>query len=157
RFWNEAPDGWTYRTLFADVPLERVLDWPAYVTWAEANAYALFHGGRLPSEAEYDRAAYGAPGDDGTGAGRRHPWGDAPPGPRRGNFGLRHWTPTPVGLYPEGASAWGVRDLIGGGWEWTATLFAPFPGFEPHATYPGYSADFFDGGHYVLKGGSWAT
>ena len=47
--------------------------------------------------------------------------------------------------FPRGASAWGVRDLVGNGWEWTSTVFAPFPGFEPMPSYPQYSADFFDG------------
>jgi formylglycine-generating enzyme required for sulfatase activity len=46
---------------------------------------------------------------------------------------------------------------VGDGWEWTATPFAPFPGFEPMGGYEGYSADFFDGRHYVLLGASWAT
>jgi len=63
----------------------------------------------------------------------------------------------PVGSYPAGASAWGVHDLVGNGWEWTSTVFAPFDGFSPMASYPEYSADFFDGQHYVMKGGSPAT
>jgi len=152
-FWNTAPDGWSCRTLFSDVPLERVLDWPVYVSWAEANAYARLNGGRLPTEAEYHRAAYGA----GAGAPPLHPWGDEPPAGERGNFGLRHFAPTPVGCHPAGASAWGIQDLVGNGWEWTSSVFAPFPGFEAHRGYAGYSADFFDGRHYVLKGASWAT
>ena len=65
--------------------------------------------------------------------------------------------PLPVGSHPSGASAWGVHELVGNGWEWTGTPFAPFPGFEPMPRYPGYSADFFDGAHFVLLGGSWAT
>ena len=63
----------------------------------------------------------------------------------------------PVGSRPAGASAWGVHDLVGNGWEWTSTIFGPFPGFSPMASYPEYSADFFDGQHYVMKGGSPAT
>jgi formylglycine-generating enzyme required for sulfatase activity len=47
-----------------------------------------------------------------------------------------------------------VYDLVGNGWEWTRTEFAPFPGFTPMPFYPGYSANFFDGKHYVTKGGS---
>ena len=57
-------------------------------------------------------------------------------------------------LNPEGASAFGVFDLLGNGWEWTSSPFGPFPGFQPFPFYPGYSANFFDGQHYVLKGGS---
>ena len=63
----------------------------------------------------------------------------------------------PVGSYPGGQSAWGIHDLVGNGWEWTDTVFAPFPGFAPMATYPRYSADFFDGKHFVMKGASPAT
>ena len=86
------------------------------------------------------------------------PWGDDGPTPRHGNFHFAHWSPVPVGSHPAGASAWGVHELIGNGWEWTESTFAPFPGFEANIPgYPGYSADFFDGKHYVLKGASWAT
>ncbi len=53
-----------------------------------------------------------------------------------------------------GDSAFGVSQLLGNGWEWTSTVFGPFPGFKPMPTYPGYSANFFDGQHYVIKGGS---
>ncbi|PYX45921.1 MAG: ergothioneine biosynthesis protein EgtB, partial [Acidobacteria bacterium] len=67
------------------------------------------------------------------------------------------WDPTPVGAFPEGQSAFGVMDLLGNGWEWTSTLFSPFPGFEPFSFYRGYSADFFDNKHFVMKGGSART
>src|SRR5262249_3719956 len=52
-FWNATADGWTCRTLFTDVSLEQALDWPVYTTWAEASAFALFYGRRLPTEAEF--------------------------------------------------------------------------------------------------------
>src|SRR5499426_2583431 len=83
---------------------------------------------------------------------------EATPGPVQGNFDFRNWAPNPVGSSPHGASAWGVHELVGNGWEWTETPFAPLPGFEAYIPgYPGYSADFFDGKHFVLKGASWAT
>jgi ergothioneine biosynthesis protein EgtB len=152
--WRRAGSGWTQQTLLDEVPLDAVLDWPVYVSWAEARAYSRWRGGRLPTEAEWHWAAYGSR----EGALRPYPWGDEPPSPRHGNFGLRHWSPLPVGRFPDGASAWGVLDLVGNGWEWTDTVFGPFPGFTPYIrTYPGYSADFFDGKHYVLCGASWAT
>jgi len=75
----------------------------------------------------------------------------------RGNFDCRRWDPTPVDAHPSGASAFGVHDLLGNGWEWTSTVFGPFPGFQRFPFYPGYSSDFFDGQHYVLKGSSAAT
>lgn len=71
-----------------------------------------------------------------------------------GNFDFARWDPSPVNARPAGDSPFGVAGLVGNGWEWTSTLFAPFEGFEPHAFYAGYSANFFDDGHYVLKGGS---
>ena len=77
--------------------------------------------------------------------------------PSRGNFDFSSWEPVPAGSRPAGASAWGVHDLVGNGWEWTSTIFGPFPGFAPMASYPEYSADFFDGQHFVMKGASPAT
>jgi ergothioneine biosynthesis protein EgtB len=152
-FWQEENGHRTVRNVFADVQLEKALDWPVFVTLAEARAYARVHGRRLPTEAEYDRASHGTP----EGESRPFPWGHEPPRAGHGNFGFRHWAPAPVGTHPEGESAFRVRDLTGSGWEWTTTRFGPFPGFEPLPGYPGYSADFFDGRHFVLKGASWAT
>jgi hypothetical protein len=108
---------------------------------------------RLPTEAEYHRAAYGTPG----GGERPYPWGEEPPDPSRGNFDFANPDPVPVGSFPAGASAWGIHDLLGNGWEWTSTVFSGFPGFTPMPSYPVYSTDFFDGKHYVLKGGSPVT
>ena len=150
-FWERDGSRWFWRAMFGRVPLPPA--WPVYVTGDEADAYARWKGLRLPAEAEYHRAAFGTP----DGAERAYPWGDAPPDATRGNFDFRHWDPVPVGSYPAGASAWGVHDLAGNGWEWTATPFLGFPGFEAMASYPEYSADFFDGDHYVVKGASPAT
>jgi ergothioneine biosynthesis protein EgtB len=142
---------WLWRGMFDDLPLP--LAWPVYVSQAEAAAYARWTQRRLPSEAEYHRAAFGAP----DGVERPYPWGAAGPDARRGNFNFQSWEPVPAGSRPAGASAWGVHDLVGNGWEWTSTVFAPFPGFAPMASYPEYSAEFFDGQHYVMKGASPAT
>jgi gamma-glutamyl hercynylcysteine S-oxide synthase len=137
--------------MFELIPLP--LSWPVYVSHAEASAYARWRGMRLPTEAEFQRAAYGtAAGDE-----RVHPWGDALPGPQHGVFDFSSWDPEPAGSHPAGQSAWGVDDLVGNGWEWTSTLFAPFPGFQPMPSYPEYSADFFDENHFVMKGASPAT
>jgi iron(II)-dependent oxidoreductase len=151
-FWvRSRVEGWVWRGMFEDIPLPP--DWPVYVSQAEAAAYARWRNRRLPTEAEYHRAAFGTP----TGVERSYPWGDAPPDPAHGNFDFERFEPVAVGSYPAGASAWGVHDLVGNGWEWTSTVFAPFHGFSPMASYPEYSADFFDGQHYVMKGGSPAT
>jgi iron(II)-dependent oxidoreductase len=148
KFWSEHGGTWFYRTMFEEIPLPP--DWPVYVSQAEAQAFARWKGKDLPTEAQYHRAAFGSP----EGVERIFPWGDETPGPQHGNFDFRWWTPAPVGSFPEGNSAFGIFDLMGNGWEWTSTPFAPFPGFEPFPFYPGYSADFFDGMHFVMKGAS---
>ncbi len=155
-FWKKAGDEWLLRTMFDEIPLP--LDWPVYVSQAEASAYARWAGKSLPTEEQWHRAAFGTP-DSGTkdGTGRDYPWGEAAPDPSLGNFDFQRWDPAPVDAFPRGQSALGVHDLIGNGWEWTATRFAPFPGFEPFPFYRGYSADFFDGKHFVMKGGSTRT
>jgi gamma-glutamyl hercynylcysteine S-oxide synthase len=151
-FWKTAGGGrWRYRTMFDEIPLP--LDWPVYASHSEAGAYAQWAGGRLPTEAEWHRAAYGTP----EGRERQFPWGDEPPEPQRGYFDFARWDPAPVNAFPCGRSAFGLDGLLANGWEWTATAFAPYHGFEVHPGYPGYSADFFDGKHYVLKGGSART
>jgi iron(II)-dependent oxidoreductase len=147
-FWALAAERWFYRGMFELMPLP--LDWPVYVSHAEAAAYARWAGKSLPTEAQWHRAAYGMPG----GTECMYPWGGAAQDESRGNFNSRRWDPESVTAHPAGASAFGVQDLLGNGWEWTSTPFAPFPGFEPFPFYRGYSADFFDGRHFVMKGGS---
>jgi ergothioneine biosynthesis protein EgtB len=150
RFWERAGDAWHWRGLFDLVELPP--SWPVYVSQAEASAFARWSGTRLPTEAEFQRAAYGSP--DGE---RPRPWGIGTTAEDAGTFDFASWDPVPAGRHPRGASAWGVEDLVGNGWEWTNTPFAPFPGFQASPSYPEYSADFFDGEHFVLKGASPVT
>jgi len=147
-FWERDGDTWFCRGMFERVALP--VDWPVYVTWAEAHAFARWRRLRLPTEAEYHRAAFGTP----EGRERRYPWGETIGMQVPGNFDFVRWDPEPASAHPEGASAFGVHDLIGNGWEWTSTVFGPFDGFEPLPTYPEYSAEFFDGDHFVMKGAS---
>jgi ergothioneine biosynthesis protein EgtB len=149
-FWVRQGGGWLWRGMFEDIPLPPA--WPVYVSQEEASAYARWKGRRLPTEAEYHRAAFGTP----SGEERAFPWGSSID-PGRGNFDFQSWEPVPAGSRPQGASAWGVHDLVGNGWEWTTTVFGPFDGFRPMASYPEYSAEFFDGQHYIMKGASPAT
>jgi iron(II)-dependent oxidoreductase len=149
-FWERDGSTWLWRGMFELIPLP--LAWPVYVSHAEASAFARWRGARLPTEAEFARAAFGSPA-----GGRPHPWGEDHPTAEHGVFDFSSWDPEPVGSHPKGASFWGVEDLVGNGWEWTSTVFAPFPGFQPMASYPEYSADFFDGEHFVMKGASPAT
>jgi ergothioneine biosynthesis protein EgtB len=152
--WLKDGEGWFYKAMFDVLPLAQVSSWPVYVTLAEARAYASWRGKRLPTEAEFHRAAFGGPDGNET----HYPWGEVSPAPRHGNFNFSAWSPTPVGSYAAGASRWGVGELAGNGWEWTDSPFAPFPSFFPYMTrYPDYSKDFFDDKHFVLKGASWAT
>lgn len=128
-FWVQREDRWLYRGMFAEAPLP--LDWPVYVTHREAQAYAAWAGRRLPSETEIHRAGEGA---------------------SNANSDFARWEPRGVLDGPE--SSHGVAQTSGNGWEWTSTVFGPFPGFRTFPYYPGYSKNFFDGDHYVLKGGS---
>ena len=146
--WFTRQGKWFYRAMFEEVELPP--DWPVYVSHAEASAYARFTARSLPTEAQFHRAAYGTP----EGLERAYPWGDAPPDADRGNFDFARWDPVAVGSYPDGRSAFGLDDTLGNGWEWTASTFAPLPGFEPFPFYRGYSENFFDNNHYVVKGAS---
>jgi gamma-glutamyl hercynylcysteine S-oxide synthase len=150
-FWRRADSGWFCRTMFDEVPLP--MEWPVYVSHAEASAFARWAGKRLPSEAQWHRAAYGRP----DGAENAFPWGDEAPAHGNGNFDFRQWDPIPVSDAANARSAFGVAGMLGNGWEWTSSVFAPLPGFAPRPFYPGYSANFFDGHHYVIKGGSART
>jgi ergothioneine biosynthesis protein EgtB len=149
-FWEQRGGAWYWRGMFDMIPLP--LSWPVYVSFAEANAFAAWRDARLPTEAEFQRAAFGSPEGE-----RVHPWGDAEPRPEHGVFDFTTWDPEPAGTHPAGRSAWGAEDLVGNGWKWTATPFGPFAGFQAMNSYPEYSADFFDGDHFVMKGASPAT
>ncbi|MGA7292099.1 MAG: SUMF1/EgtB/PvdO family nonheme iron enzyme [Terriglobales bacterium] len=164
-FWKKQDNRWLWRGMFDEIAFDgtpAVLDWPVYVSHAEAGAYARWAGKWLPTEAEWQRAAYG----NFDGRLRAYPWGNKGPNDnfsvdrdpdikeKLGNFNFQRWNPTPVNAFPDGQSAFGVDDMLGNGWEWTSTAFAPFPGFEPFPFYRGYSADFFDGKHFVMKGAS---
>jgi ergothioneine biosynthesis protein EgtB len=153
-FWIGHDGSWLYRGMYTKTPLPS--DWPVYVSHAEALAYARWVGKSLPTEGQWHRAAYGTPGRPDA-ADREYPWGSKAPNVELGNFDFKRWDPVPVNASPGGRSAFGVADMLGNGWEWTSTIFGPFPGFEPFSFYPGYSANFFDGKHYVMKGASART
>ena len=129
-FWTQRSGRWYYRGMFGEISLP--FDWPVYVTKCQAEEYARWRGGALPTEAQFHRAAaLSAPSI---------------------NSDFRYWDPIPVTADDAPANA--PAQMIGNGWEWTSTVFAPFPGFEPQPYYTNYSAPFFDGAHFVLKGGS---
>jgi len=135
KFWVKRQNAWWYRAMFGEIPLPE--SWPVYVSHAEASAYARWKNQTLPTEAEFHRAALGQ---------------KAP-----GNLGLYRWDPLAVHSNKDAKSAFGAVEMVGNGWEWTNSTFTPFPGFVRFPFYPGYSADFFDNKHFVLKGASART
>jgi len=154
-YWAREGENWLARRMFD----EGLID-PRHpvvgVSWYEAEAYARFVGKRLPTEAEWEKAASW---DTDAGHKRRFAWGDetaSAASPARCNFGSRFWGTTPVGNFPAGATPSGCLDMTGNVWEWTADEFKGYPGFAPFP-YREYSEEWFDGDHRVLKGGSWAT
>lgn len=153
-YWSRARDrsAWVVREMFAENPAPP-LHPVTGVSWHEASAYARFVGKRLPTEAEWEKAASWDPE---TKSKRRFSWGDEPATARLANFANHNWSTTPVTVYPGGQSAYGCFDMTGNVWEWTSSVFAPYPGFEAYP-YREYSELWFDGDHRVLKGGSWVT
>lgn len=164
-----SPRGWAHRL---DVGLERPLFWNAdgsrrrfglveeipadepvqHVGYFEAEAYAAWAGARLPTEQEWEKACAWDPE---LGRRRRWPWGEGD-WAGRANLGGAALRPAPAGAYPDGASAYGVEQMMGDVWEWTSSAFEPWPGFAP-MLYAAYSAPFFGGDYRVLRGGSWAV
>ena len=153
-YWSRAggQSSWVVREMFAEIPAPP--DHPVTgVSWHEASAYARFVGKRLPTEAEWEKAASWDPE---TRSKRRFSWGDEPATARLANFANHNWSTTPVTAFPAGRSAYGCFDMTGNVWEWTSSVFVPYPGFEAYP-YREYSELWFDGDHRVLKGGSWVT
>jgi iron(II)-dependent oxidoreductase len=152
QFWRRDGERWARLRFGIVEPLPD--DEPVqHVGWYEADAYARWAGRRLPTEAEWEKAAVFDPD---TGGSRRWPWGDDPPTAARANLGQRHLGPAPVGAYPAGTSAVGCHQMVGDVWEWTASDFLGYPGFEWYP-YAEYSDVFFGPDHKVLRGSSWAT
>jgi len=151
-FWRAEGGGQWSRNRFGwreDVPLDEPVQ---HVCWYEADAYARWAGGRLPTEAEWEKAASWSS----AGVKRRWPWGDDEPTAALANLGGRHFGPAPVGAYPAGISGYGCHQMIGDVWEWTSSDFEPYPGFITFP-YREYSEVFFGSGYKVLRGGSWAS
>ncbi|KLT38504.1 hypothetical protein CC85DRAFT_289452 [Cutaneotrichosporon oleaginosum] len=141
--WVRVDGEWAVKTLFGAVPMHIAASWPLMASRDELAAYAASRGGRLPTEAEL-RALWA------------HPHGPRPAG-LTANIGFRAWHPTPPRPAVRDTAGGVLHGHNGGVWEWTDTPLAGLPGYEASKLYPGYSADFFDGKHYVVLGGSFAT
>ena len=156
-FLRDGEGCWQRRHFDRKHPLEP--DRPViHVNWFEANAYCRWAGRRLPTEREWEVAAACEPastGDRLAPGKRRYPWGDLPPDPTRTNLDARAMDTVDVGALPAGDSAFGCRQMLGNVWEWTDSVFGPYPGFEP-GPYKEYSEPWF-GTRRVLRGGAWAT
>ncbi len=153
QFWARDGGGTWWRRRFGVVEPVPGDEPVVHVCAHEADAYACWAGARLPTEAEWEKAARFDPV---TGGSRRWPWGDDDPTPAHANLGQRHLRPAPVGAYPAGASPLGVEQLVGDVWEWTASGWHPYPGFTAWP-YREYSEVFFGGDYRVLRGGSFGT
>lgn len=123
-WWSE--DGWAWKRR-DDIRLPAQWQVPGWdgpdqpvcgISWYEADAYARWAGRRLPTDAEWERAARGTDG-------RRYPWGDDWPTPDRANFDARIGRTTPVGLYRDGVSPCGCYDMAGNVNNWTSDWYWP--------------------------------
>jgi iron(II)-dependent oxidoreductase len=153
KHWERNADGgWMTRSMdiIEEVNPRRPV---IHVCWHEAEAYCRFKGYRLPTEAEWEKAASWDPA---TGQQSTYPWGEEPPTPERANLDQLAYMAAEVGAYPAGVSPVGCHQMIGDVWEWTASDFLAYPGFEAFP-YDEYSKVFFGPDHKVLRGGSWAT
>jgi iron(II)-dependent oxidoreductase len=152
KHWRRVGDEWLTDRFGHTLPVE--LDRPVvHVCWHEADAYARWAGGRLPTEFEWEVAARWDPA---TATMRRHPWGEEPPTEEHANLDQRLFGCAPLGAYPRGASPLGCEQMIGDVWEWTSSDFLAYPDFEAFP-YPEYSQVFFGGDYKVLRGASWAA
>lgn len=151
--WRRGAEGaWYERSFGRLLPLDPRRP-VMHVCWYEADAFARWAGKRLPTEAEWEKAAAC---DLERGVARLYPWGDAPPTASRANLDQRLFAPAPLGTYADGRSFFGCEQMLGDVWEWTASEFLPYPGFRAYP-YREYSEVHFGKGYRVLRGGSWAT
>jgi len=152
-YWEQRDGDWMIRD-FAGLHrvAEKANEAVSHVSFLEASAYAKWAGKRLPTEAEWEKAASFAPALNSKQA---FPWGGGCPDESHGNlFENGLWSVAPIGAFPRGQSAYGCQQMIGDVWEWTTSDYAPYPGFR--SEFDEYNDKWFVG-QKVLRGGSFAT
>jgi formylglycine-generating enzyme required for sulfatase activity len=152
-YWEQHDGEWMVRDFAGLHQVEDKLDEPvSHVSFLEASAYAKWAGKRLPTEAEWEKAASFSPALNSK---REFPWGDTPPDDSRGNlFENGLWGVAPIGAFPAGQSAYGCQQMIGDVWQWTTSDYVPYPGFK--SEFDEYNDKWFVS-QKVLRGGSFAT
>ena len=152
-YWELQDDQWMIRDFAGLHAVESKADEPVcHVSFYEASAFAKWAGKRLPTEAEWEKAAAFDPK---TGRQRAFPWGDDAPDESKANlFENGIWAPAPSGAFPAGQNAHGCQQMIGDVWEWTTSDYVPYPGFR--SEFDEYNDKWFVN-QKVLRGGSFAT
>jgi ergothioneine biosynthesis protein EgtB len=152
-YWEQGDGEWMMRDFAGLHRVADKRDEPVYhVSFLEASAYAKWAGKRLPTEAEWEKAASFAPA---LNTKKEFPWGDYPPDETLANlFENGLWSVARIGSFPDGQSAYGCQQMIGDVWEWTTSDYTPYPGFR--SEFDEYNDKWFVG-QKVLRGGSFAT
>ena len=152
-YWELHGDEWMIRDFSGLAAAESRKDEPvSHVSFFEASAYAKWAGKRLPTEAEWERAACY---DARRKTSNAFPWGNTEPDNGKANlFENGYWSVAPIGAFPEGANRYGCQQLIGDVWEWTTSDYVPYPGFK--SEFDEYNDKWFVN-QKVLRGGSFAT
>lgn len=152
-YWELHDSEWMIRDFTGLHSVDTRADEPvSHVSYYEASAFAKWAGKRLPTEAEWEKAAcYDAERK----VKRRFPWGDTDPDSGNTNlFENGFWSVSPVGAFPDGSNPYGCQQMIGDVWEWTTSDYVPFPGFKTE--FDEYNDKWFVN-QKVLRGGSFAT
>jgi ergothioneine biosynthesis protein EgtB len=152
-YWELHDGQWMIRDFQGLHPVENKTNEPVcHVSFFEASAFAKWAGKRLPTEAEWEKAAAFNPKIRER---RTFPWGDDPVDNSKANlFENGLWAPAPVGSFPAGQNIYGCQQLIGDVWEWTTSDYVPYPGFK--SEFDEYNDKWFVN-QKVLRGGSFAT
>ncbi len=152
-YWEKHDDEWMIRDYHGvQRAQDKANELVSHVSYYEAAAFAKWAGKRLPTEAEWEKAACHDPNKKSK---QDFPWGAGKAESRHANlFENQLWAVSPIGAFPQGKSTYGCHQMIGDVWEWTSSDYAPYPGFR--SEFDEYNDKWFVG-QKVLRGGSFAT